>query len=154
MVLIKVLNRSKKFYYDTTPVYVVNRKSQNDNRLTLSINMDSLKSKYIGLSKFAENKKFDIAIKRLYLQSYLDDLNYALSLNYHDRKQILSYAKKNLNKEILNKKYLRNESHYKKIYMFRFFYQNTLCNTIIGMMLRIKKIIKRIILMFKKKNTK
>lgn len=143
--LFKVLNRSKKFYYDTSPIYVVNRKNHNNERLTLSINVDGLKVKYESLSKIAENKKFDISIKRLYLQSYLDDLNYALNLNCHDRKQVIDYAKMNLNKEILNKKYLRNESHYKKIYMFRFFYQNTLCNTAIGLFIKFKKLIKRFI---------
>lgn len=141
----KIYNTCKGFYYYASPIYIVNRKSYNK-RVTNSLNAKHVTEKYQNIKTIAKLSNFAISVRRLSLQSYLDDLNYALRLNYKDKKTMLELAKNNLDKANLNKTYLIDNSHYKRVFRYRFFYSKSLLNLLISSINRLFIFIKIILL--------
>jgi len=150
----KTYDKCQKFYYYASPIYIVNRKSYNK-RVTNSLNAKHVTEKYQNIKTIAKFSNFAISVKRLSLQSYLDDLNYALRLNYKDKKTMLELAKNNLDKANLNEAYLIDNSHYKRVFRYRFFYRTLFFSFLISLvrnlLTNIKSFLKAIIKIYKKK---
>ncbi len=137
----EIYSRSKKFYYYNEPIYVVNRKNENSGRITATLNLDKIKEKYKNLKIIEKNSRFDISIKRLYLQCYLDDLNYSLKFKYKEKVEFINLINKFFSKQNFNKNYLINNKHYKQIYRFRKFLNKPFLNFLIYYIIAIKKVL-------------
>jgi glycosyltransferase involved in cell wall biosynthesis len=90
LVTYRVYDKCHKFYYYASPIYVVNRKSYNK-RVTNSLNIKHVTEKYQNIKTLTKISNFAVSIKRLGLQSYLDDLNYSIKLNYQDKKAMIKW---------------------------------------------------------------
>jgi glycosyltransferase involved in cell wall biosynthesis len=145
IVTYSIYNRAKKFYYYGQPIYIVNRKSLNNKRTTNTLNIENLKEKYKNIKILENFSDFNVSIKRLKLQSYLDDLNYALRLRYGDKIKVIELAKSHFNKENHKKNYLIQNKHYKKIYKHEFFYSKPFWNLMISYFEFFSKKIKRFV---------
>ena len=122
------LNNCKDFYYLDEPIYIINRKNEN-NSLTSKFNFDNNISKY-EIIELLEKKcpNFKCSIQKLLTKVYLDDLNQSTSLNKKDTQKLLKFLKEK--KVNFNEKFAIS-NHYKKLIHFRIIYSHYYSNRMI-----------------------
>lgn len=141
------LNNCKNFYYLDSIFYVINRQSRNNESLTSNMSLDSIKTKYdiIDFLKMGGvARKFNCSIEKLLLKTYLDDLNFSISLNNEDLKILLKYLN-TINKKIKFNINYTISFHYRKIFILRGLYECFFTNRIIKEFRKIIKFFKKII---------
>lgn len=146
----KIFNRCKRFYYDIQPLYIVNRKSDNSNRITANFKFNDIKIKYIILNKLLKSEiKFKTSLKKLYLKGYLDDLQQSLKIVKSEKREYLLLLKISVPKDYFIETNLIN-FRYKKIYYLRYLYNNFFFNNIISFFsnqyIKFKQIVRNILI--------
>lgn len=115
-----ILNNCDNYYYLDTPIYIINRKNENNLSITSNMNFDYLKSKYEIIDLLLEKCiNFKYSIEKLQQKMYLDDLNYSIRLKKEDTKKLLNYLKRKKLK--FNISYAIS-NHYRKIIVLRNLY--------------------------------
>lgn len=144
-----ILNNCKNYYFYNKPIYIINRKSENNDSLTCNMKFDVIKSKYEIIDMLlGQCSKFEKSLKKLLQKMYLDDLNYSLLLSNEDANKLLKYLdlkKKEIDfdiKSVTSKHYMQLFI-LKKLYLF--YYTNRVIKYINNCILNLKKIIRRVI---------
>jgi glycosyltransferase involved in cell wall biosynthesis len=137
----KIINNCNKIYYCDLPIYIVNRCSDNVS-ITKKFGLDNLGIKYNILNLLnKEVPLYSKSINKLYLKTYLDDLNYSLSLSKKEACHFLFYLKKYKKRfsvfDVISFKYFKK-------YLFKSFYQNWKSNIVLGIFKNFEKKIKTI----------
>ena len=139
-----VFDRIQKFYYDEVPIYVVNQKQSNNERITATLKIEQIREKYEIYQRISEeHSSFSPALEKIRLKNYFDDLDYALLLNCRDKAELLKFTKSQFDKKYLKKENLLSK-HYRKIYEYRWIYENMVFNCLLGNLKKAKYKIGRI----------
>lgn len=137
-----ILNNCNKIYYCDLPIYIVNRNTDNIS-ITKSFKLDNIGRKYDILSLLIkETPMFLNSINKLYLKTYLDDLNCSLNFSNEQLYKFLHYLKKYKKRFPI---FYTISFKYCIKYLFIKFYQNYYLNILLRKLKIVKNKTKNII---------